>query len=249
MGRSMAELHDGTGVLAPDGPSQHDESAPHDAQAHSAEPARRDERTEVALLVAIQSAIGKPATVRAARGLSHFGEHSAGWFATGLVGAATDRRHRAQWLTAAAGVVAAHAASIGVKRVVRRHRPVDPRIAVLVATPSRLSFPSSHATSTTAAAVVYSALTGRNLVPVLVAPMLASRLLLGVHYPTDVLAGAALGGVAGGLVRRKFRLGRERSWGPRPDGPGRAEYGARRSHARAAPNIAARELARERITE
>jgi len=120
------------------------------------------------------------------------------------IGAAVDRKRRPEWLTAAAGVVGAHAASIAVKRVVRRPRPDDPSVEVLVGTPSRLSFPSSHATSTTAAAVLYSGLTGRNLTPVLVPPMLASRLVLGVHYPTDVLAGAALGGVIGGLLRRKI---------------------------------------------
>jgi membrane-associated phospholipid phosphatase len=93
-----------------------------------------------------------------------------------------------------------------VKRVVRRPRPDHPTVRVLVDTPSKLSFPSSHATSTTAAAVLYSGLTGRNLVPALVPPMLASRLVLGVHYPTDVLAGAVLGGVVGGALRKKFRL-------------------------------------------
>jgi membrane-associated phospholipid phosphatase len=99
-------------------------------------------------------------------------------------------------------VVLAHAASIGVKRAVRRPRPDDPAIKVLVGTPSRLSFPSSHATSTTAAAVLFGRLTGRRLVPMLVPPMLVSRLVLGVHYPTDVLAGSLLGAaVATGLRR------------------------------------------------
>jgi len=160
---------------------------------------------EIELLAKVQGVLKRPATVKAARGLSHFGEHAIGWFAAGLVGAAVHRERRTDWLVASAGVVGAHAASIAVKRVVRRPRPEDPSVEVLVGTPSRLSFPSSHATSTTAAAVLYSGLTGRNLVPALVPPMLASRLVLGVHYPTDVLAGAALGGVVGGLLRRKIR--------------------------------------------
>jgi membrane-associated phospholipid phosphatase len=160
---------------------------------------------EVRALAEIQRRIGRPPVVRAARGLSHFGEHAIGWFAVGVVGAAVDRRRRREWLTGAAGVVAAHAASIAVKRVVRRQRPVDDSVAVLVKTPSRLSFPSSHATSTTAAAVVYSGLTGRNLVPALVPPMLVSRLVLGVHYPSDVLAGATLGAVVGAVVRRVLK--------------------------------------------
>ena len=173
------------------------------------EPSRTERSFEVNALAAVQRAIGRPPVVRAARGLSLFGEHAAGWFAIGLVGAAVDRKRRRDWLTAATGVVAAHAASIAVKRVVRRQRPIDDSVEVLVTTPSTLSFPSSHATSTTAAAVVYSRLTGRNLVPVLVPPMLVSRLVLGVHYPTDVLAGAALGAVVGGLVRRA--IGRRRT--------------------------------------
>ena len=159
---------------------------------------------EIAVLSKAQGVLKSDATVKAARGLSHFGEHSAGWFALGLIGAAVDKKRRKDWLVAAAGVVGAHAASIAVKRVVRRPRPDHPSVEVLVGTPSKLSFPSSHATSTTAAAVLYSGLSGRNLVPALVPPMLASRLVLGVHYPTDVLAGAALGGLLGGLLRRKI---------------------------------------------
>ncbi|MEC3980553.1 phosphatase PAP2 family protein [Amycolatopsis sp. H20-H5] len=160
---------------------------------------------EVAVLSKAQSVLKSDVTVKAARGLSHFGEHSAGWFALGLIGAAVDKPRRKDWLVAAVGVVGAHAASIAVKRVVRRPRPDHPSVEVLVGTPSKLSFPSSHATSTTAAAVLYSGLTGRNLVPALVPPMLASRLVLGVHYPTDVLAGAALGGLIGGLIRGKLK--------------------------------------------
>jgi membrane-associated phospholipid phosphatase len=161
---------------------------------------------EAALLGRLQGRLARPAVVRAARGLSLFGEHSAGWFALGMAGAAVDRERRRDWLVASAGVVGAHAASIVVKRLVRRHRPPEDAVRVLVGTPSRLSFPSSHATSTTAAAVLFSGLTGRRLVPVLVPPMLVSRLVLGVHYPTDVLAGSALGAALGVAVRR--RLGR-----------------------------------------
>lgn len=168
-------------------------------------PAEPERSVEIRALSEIQRRIGRPPVVRAARGLSHFGEHALGWFALGVVGAAVDRDRRREWLTGAAGVVFAHAASIAVKRVVRRPRPADESVEVLVKTPSRLSFPSSHATSTTAAAVVYSGLTGRNLVPALVPPMLVSRLVLGVHYPTDVLAGATLGAVVGGAVRRLLK--------------------------------------------
>ncbi|MPZ83013.1 MAG: phosphatase PAP2 family protein [Actinophytocola sp.] len=174
-------------------------------------PPEPERSVEVAALARVQRTIGRKPVVRAARGLSLFGEHSAGWFALGLVGAAVDRGRRRDWLTGAAGVVAAHAASIAVKRVVRRQRPIDESVEVLVGTPSSLSFPSSHATSTTAAAVIYSGLTGRNLVPALVPPMLVSRLVLGVHYPSDVIAGSALGAAIGGLVRRGLRNRSRRS--------------------------------------
>jgi membrane-associated phospholipid phosphatase len=148
---------------------------------------------EVRALQAVQRCVGRPPVVAAARGMSLFGEHALGWLALGALGAVVDRGRRRDWLTAAAGVAAAHGASIALKRVVRRPRPADRRVQVLVGVPSRLSFPSAHATSTTAAGVLYGRLLGRPLAPVLVPPMALSRLVLGVHYPTDIAAGAVLG--------------------------------------------------------
>jgi membrane-associated phospholipid phosphatase len=68
-----------------------------------------------------------------------------------------------------------------------------------------MSFPSSHAASTTAASMLFGALLGRRLTPLLVPPMLLSRVVLGVHFPTDVLAGSALGAA---LALRSVRAGR-----------------------------------------
>lgn len=160
---------------------------------------------EVRVLEAVQGALARPPVVRVARGMSLFGEHAAGWLVLGAIGALVDRRRRRDWLTATAAVALAHGASIGVKRVVRRPRPEHPRVRVLVGTPSRLSFPSAHATSTTAAAVLFGALLRKPLVAALVPPMAVSRMVLGVHYPTDVLAGSALGAAVAIIARRVTR--------------------------------------------
>lgn len=158
---------------------------------------------EIRILQAVQRTVGRPPVVSVARGMSLFGEHAGGWLALGAIGALTDRSRRREWIVATAGVALAHGASIGVKRVVRRPRPDDPRVDVLVGTPSKLSFPSAHATSTTAAAVLYGGLLRKRLWMAVVPPMAVSRLVLGVHYPTDVLAGSALG-AAVAIVARRF---------------------------------------------
>ncbi len=128
-----------------------------------------------------------------ARGLSHFGEHSIGWIAVSLLGAILVPQRWRAWLLAGVGAVAAHAAAVVIKRFVRRERPHHPAVAVHVGTPSRLSFPSAHATSTTAAAILLARATEWPLPAAVVPPMALSRILLGVHYPSDVAAGVAVG--------------------------------------------------------
>ncbi|MCV7302907.1 phosphatase PAP2 family protein [Mycobacterium barrassiae] len=151
-------------------------------------------RGEEAVLVAVQSALAdRRGVLPAARTLSHFGEHSIGWLVVAGLGALLSPARRRAWLAAGVGAFAAHAAAVVIKRVVRRERPHHPAIAVNVGTPSRLSFPSAHATSTTAASVLLGRATGLPLPALLVPPMALSRLVLGVHYPSDVVTGVAVG--------------------------------------------------------
>jgi len=107
-------------------------------------------------------------------------------------------------LRATALTAGAHAASMVVKRVVRRPRPAHAE--PLVRTVGHHSFPSSHATSAAAAAVAYGAL-GAYAIPPLAAAMCLSRLVVGVHYPSDVAAGAALGALTARMGSRWMRGG------------------------------------------
>lgn len=153
-------------------------------------------RGEEAALVAVQSALAdRPGVLTGARALSHFGEHSIGWLVVAGLGALLQPAKRRAWLTAGFGAFAAHAAAVVIKRVVRRERPHHPSIAVNVGTPSKLSFPSAHATSTTAAAILMGRVTGLPLPALLIPPMALSRMVLGVHYPSDVATGVVVGAV------------------------------------------------------
>ncbi|GGX38830.1 phosphatase PAP2 family protein [Streptomyces fructofermentans] len=158
------------------------------------------------LLSALHDCGTDPRVATAARALSWAGEHAAVWLAAGLAGAALDRGRRGAWLRGTALTAGAHLASMGVKRVVRRPRPahVEPRVR----TAGRHSFPSSHATSAAAAAVAFGAL-GARAVPPLAAAVCVSRLVTGVHYPSDVAAGAALGAVTARLGVRWMTGGRD----------------------------------------
>lgn len=68
------------------------------------------------------------------------------------------------------------------------------------------SFPSGHATTAVALALAIGFLSARWFYPALVYALAiaASRVILGVHYPSDVFAGAVVGGVGAYAVRLAF---------------------------------------------
>jgi undecaprenyl-diphosphatase len=86
-----------------------------------------------------------------------------------------------------------------VKTVVRRRRPALEDLPALVKVPTSLSFPSAHASMSFAAARGYSRLVPALRVPLHAAAtaMAVSRVYLGVHYPSDIAVGAALGTLIG----------------------------------------------------
>jgi membrane-associated phospholipid phosphatase len=149
----------------------------------------------------VRSMAYTPHHVRWIRRYSRLGEHAAVWLAVGVAGAGVDGGRRGRWLRATASVGAAQLLSTSIKAAVGRRRPVVEDLPHLMVTPTGLSFPSSHSTSSFAAARAFGALLPSVPLYGAAAAMAFSRLYLGVHYPSDVAAGAALGAVVGSLGR------------------------------------------------
>ncbi len=157
---------------------------------------------DIRLLRAMRTRGHPPAAEAAARGFATLGEWGAVWAAIGLAGAIADPARRSRWLRGAAVAPGAVIANYAVKLVVRRPRPKLRGLPPLGTAPSALSFPSAHATSSVAAATAFGRVAPRTRLPLhaLAAAICLTRPYLGMHYPSDVLAGATLGIAIGGLV-------------------------------------------------
>ena len=156
----------------------------------TANTANLDER----LLVLLRTCGHTPGGERAVARFSRLGEHGAVWLAIGAAGGALDGRRRPAWRRAAAAVGAAYLTNAALKLIVARRRPALAGLPPLTGTPTGLSFPSAHASTSFAGALAYSGL-GLPAAPLyaLAGGLALSRLYLGVHYPSDALAGALLG--------------------------------------------------------
>jgi membrane-associated phospholipid phosphatase len=142
-----------------------------------------------------------PAVEGAARLLGKAGNNGAGWLLLGAALAAADRPRRSAWGVAGALGPAAIGLNYGIKLLVKRPRPVLKGLPPLGGAPSSLSFPSAHSTSSFAVATAMTRVDRRAAVAFIpAAAVAAGRPYLGMHYPSDVLAGAALGILLGLIV-------------------------------------------------
>ena len=134
-----------------------------------------------------------------ARG-SALGEHGALWYALAAFGALVDPRRRALYFRAMRTVLLAFVANQTVKLLVRRPRPRLEGLPPLTFTLSDRSYPSAHAATSFAAARSLPVPGARAALYALATAMALSRPYLGVHYPSDTVAGAALGDAVARLL-------------------------------------------------
>jgi membrane-associated phospholipid phosphatase len=138
---------------------------------------------------------------RAVTSFSKLGEHGVLWIALSATGAALNRDRRQEFRDAGITVAASFIANQTMKLAIRRRRPTLPGLPPLIDTMSDRSYPSAHATTSAAGARALSPLLPAPPLYAVAAALALSRPYLGVHYPSDTLAGAVLGAAVAELRR------------------------------------------------
>jgi membrane-associated phospholipid phosphatase len=130
-----------------------------------------------------------PSSESAAVALGRVTEHAYLWHGLALAGAILDPPRRHRYLHTIRAVAVTQFLTSAVKLALRRDRPVFEDLPPLMPTVSELSYPSAHASTSFAAAQGL----GGGPVYALACLVALSRPFLGLHYPSDTVAGAALG--------------------------------------------------------
>lgn len=135
--------------------------------------------------------------------ITALGNGGAVWIAFSLVLLLIPKTRKAGAAMAASLLLEVLCCNVILKPLVARVRPceVNAAIRLLVARPTDFSFPSGHTGAAFAAASALYFSKNRLWLPSLMLAVLIafSRLYLYVHYPSDILAGALIGIMAGWL--------------------------------------------------
>ena len=156
---------------------------------------------DLQLLRAMRTKGHTPGLERAMKLLGKSGNNGAIWMSLGVALALLDSANREAWLICAFLAPVAITLNYVLKLIVKRPRPVLEGLPPLGGAPSSLSFPSAHASSSFAVATAMTRVEPWGALAFLLALALSlGRPYLGMHYPSDVLAGAVLGIVLGLIV-------------------------------------------------
>jgi decaprenylphosphoryl-5-phosphoribose phosphatase len=155
---------------------------------------------DLALLRALRTRGHTPARERTVAGFSKLGEHGLVWLALSGLGALADRERRPVYRQAALTVAATYGVNQALKLAVRRPRPRLEGLPQLSGAWSDRSYPSAHASTSLAGARMLARALPAAPLYALAGALALSRPYLGLHYPSDILAGAALGAAVAELA-------------------------------------------------
>ncbi len=148
---------------------------------------------DLGLLRLLRTRAHGAALERCVLAFTRVGEHGLLWQAICVLGLVIDSRRRPLYSRTMRVVMVAYVANILLKYAVRRRRPVLEGLPALSSTVTGLAYPSAHATTSFAAAAVLSDELPPTPLYGWAAAMALTRPYAGVHYPSDVLAGALFG--------------------------------------------------------
>ena len=131
---------------------------------------------------------------------SRTGEHGALWLAIGVLGALAAPRGRRHYRRAVRTVALTYVLTQVAKVATRRARPLMDDLPRLSATLSNRSYPSAHASTAFAGARALSPVLPTGALYATATAMALSRPYVGVHYPSDVVAGAFFGSAVAELA-------------------------------------------------